>query len=92
MRALELSGPTLDPMVLYIDPRTGSIVKQTYVAGGMGAPLIEEIFDDYRTVDGVTIAFTATVRAHGEPVLERRVLDVALDRPLGPELFTRPVS
>ena len=32
----------LDPMVLYIDPASHLIVKQTYVTGGAGRPLVEE--------------------------------------------------
>src|SRR5205823_2529224 len=42
--ALELSSTDLEPMVLYIDPDTGLISKQSYVAGGPGQPLIEEMF------------------------------------------------
>ncbi len=92
MRAIELSGTDVEPMVLYIDRRTHRIVKQTYVAGGMGQPLIEEVFDDYRTVDGLSVAYMATVRVKGEAVLERRVLDIAIDRPLALDLFRRPPS
>ena len=36
-QALEFSGADLDPMVMYVDPATGLVVKQTYVAGGHGA-------------------------------------------------------
>ena len=39
--------------VLFIDPDTNLITKQTYVASGPGQPLVEEIFSDYRVVDGV---------------------------------------
>jgi zinc protease len=92
MHAVELSGADLDPMVLYIDPETSHVVKQTYVAGGMGQPLIEEMFGDYRVVDGVNVAFSATVRMRGEPVLQRTVNEIAFDRPLSPDLFKRPVS
>jgi zinc protease len=90
LRAIEISGPRLEPMVFYIDPDTWRIVKQTYAAAGMGSPLVEEEFDDYRVVDGVSIAHKATVQVGGKPVVERRVLDVAVDRPLPPELFRRP--
>lgn len=90
LRALEVSGPTLDPMVFYMAADSGRIVKQTYVAGGLGGPLVEEEFDDYRVVDGVSIAFRATVKVGGKPVVERRVVDVAVDRPLSPDLFKRP--
>jgi hypothetical protein len=90
LRAIEVSGPRLDPMVFYIDPDNWRIVKQTYAAAGMGSPLVEEEFDDYRTVDGISIAFKATVSVGGKPVVERRVLDVAVDRPLPADLFRRP--
>ena len=36
-RALELTGKDLDPMVLYVDPETFRITRQTYVAGGPGS-------------------------------------------------------
>ena len=83
-------APDLEPVVLYIDPATGLIAKQTYVAGGARQPLIEEIFSDYRVVDGVQVAYTATVRRGGQPMLERRVNVIAINPPLDPALFTRP--
>jgi zinc protease len=91
--ALELSGHDLDPLVLYIDPGTSLIAKQTYVAGASaGQPLVEEIFSDYRPVDGVQIAFTANVRVGGTPVLERRISDIRINAPTNPALFKRPTS
>lgn len=90
--ALELSGNGLDPMVLYIDPETSLVAKQTYVAGGMGQALIEEIFGDYKPVDGVQIAFKATVRRGGTTLLERRVEEIRINAPLDIALFRRPTS
>ncbi|MEO8256798.1 MAG: insulinase family protein [Acidobacteriota bacterium] len=89
-RTLEVSGTDLDPVVLYINPETGLISKQTYVAGGAGGPLIEEMFSDYRPVDGVQIAYAATVRRGGQPVLDRRVSAITINARLDPALFTRP--
>lgn len=89
-QALELSGNDLEPVVLYIDPATGLISKQTYVAGGAGQPLMEEIFGDYRPVDGVQVAHTASMRRGGQPVLERTVTAMTINPPLDPSLFTRP--
>jgi hypothetical protein len=88
--ALEVSGRDLEPMVLYIDPDTNLIVKQTYVAGGLGQPLIEEILADYKAVDGVQIAFSATVRRGGVAVLDRQVHDIVINGPMDQALFTRP--
>ena len=89
-QAIELSGSDLEPVVLYIDPGTGLIAKQTYVTGGVGQPLIEEVFTDYRPVEGVQVAHTASVRRGGQPVLERRISAMTINPPLDPALFKRP--
>ena len=90
--ALELSSPTVDPIVLHIDAKTGLVAKQAYVVRSPGQPLIEEIFSDYRAVDGVRIAFSAEVRADGKPVVKRRLSEIAINTSLDPRLFTRPGS
>ena len=64
--ALELSSPTLEPLVLYVDPRTGLIAKQAYVVRAPGQPLVEELFSDYRPVDGVDR------RVHGRSARRRQ--------------------
>ncbi|MGE0449229.1 MAG: M16 family metallopeptidase [Vicinamibacterales bacterium] len=90
--ALEFSGPDFEPLVMYADPATGLVAKQTYVAGGMGRPVVEESFSDYREVDGVQINYAASVRIGGNPALERTVTDVKIGGPLDPALFKRPGS
>ena len=89
-RALEVSGIDLDPVVLYVDSGTGLISKETYVAGGTGQPLIEELFSDYRPVDGVQVAYVTTIRRGGQPILEQRVRDITINGPLDSTLFERP--
>ena len=88
--ALELSSPALEPLVLYVDPRTGLIAKQAYVVRAPGQPLIEELLSDYRTVDGVIVSFAAEVRADGKPVVARRLNEIAINAALDPGLFARP--
>jgi hypothetical protein len=90
--ALECSAPDLDPMVIYVDPATSLITKQTYVSGGMGRALVEELFGDYKPVDGIQVAHTARVRIGGQQVLERRIIDVTVNAQLSPTLFRRPTS
>lgn len=92
LQVVELSATDLDPMLLYVDPDTHLIAKQTYVAGGPGRPLVEEVFSDYRPVDGVQVAFSTLVRIHGEAVLERTVTRFTINGPVGPTTFKRPVS
>ena len=89
-KALELSGQDLDPMVLYVDPQTSLIARQTYVTPGPGSPLIEELFSDYKPVAGVQIAFSASVRRGEQTMLERKVVDLRINDPLDPSLFRRP--
>jgi zinc protease len=88
--ALELSSPALDPVVLYVDPRTSLISKQAYVVNAPGRPLVEELFSDYRAVDGVNVAFSAEVRADGKPIVRRRLNEITINAELDPKLFTRP--
>ena len=88
--ALEFSTPSLEPTVLYIDPDTNLIASQTYVAGGPGQPLVEELFSDYKVVSGVQVAFTATVRQAGQSVAERHVDSIKFNVPLDAALFKRP--
>ena len=91
--ALELSSPTLEPIILYIDPRTNLIDKQAYVAAGApGQPLVEEVFSDYRPVNGVQIAFHAGMRQGGRAVVDRHVTDLKINAPLDASLFKRPAS
>jgi hypothetical protein len=90
--ALELSSPSLEPLVLYVDPRTSLISKQAYVVRAPGQPLIEELLSDYRLVNGVNVAFAAEVRAGGRPVVKRRLNTITFNAALDPKLFTRPVN
>ncbi|MDR1989523.1 MAG: insulinase family protein, partial [Acidobacteriaceae bacterium] len=91
LRALEFSSTTLDPIVLYLDAATHLVVKQAYVSGGMGAPLIEELFEDYRPVNGINVAYKTSVHVGGRPLLDRLVTDITIDgAPFPPALFTRP--
>jgi zinc protease len=88
--ALELSSPALEPIVLYIDRQTNLIAKQAYALGGQGQPLVEELFSDYRPVDGVQVAFTAAVERAGQQVLERRITSIEFNRAVDQALFKRP--
>lgn len=92
LRALEVAGLDVEPMVFYVDPRSYLIAKQTYRTRAPGASLIEEQFDDYQVVEGVQIAFTARVSRDGESVLERRLTRIRINEPLDAALFGRPSS
>jgi zinc protease len=89
-RALEISDVRLEPTVLYIHPDSALIVKQGYVLGGIGSPLVEETFGDYRAVDGVQIAFRATIHRGGVLMVERQIRAIRLNQPIESARFRRP--
>lgn len=91
-RVLELSATDLNPIVLYIDAKTGLIQKQAFMADGPGRPLVEEQFSEYRPVDGVQIAFAASRKVGTVITVERRVTDIKINEPIDPSLFKRPTS
>ncbi len=89
-RAVELSGTDLEPLIVNLDADSFLVTSQSYTAGGQGSPLVEEQFSDYRAVDGVQIAFAASVLQYNRKVLERRVTSIRINAPLNPSLFQRP--
>jgi len=92
LRALEMSSPDLEPVVLYVDANTKLVMRQTYVASGLGSAVIEERFSKYQAVDGVQIAYSASVRRGGVTVLDRQVQQIRINAPVDPALFRRPAS
>ena len=55
--------------MLYVDPATGLIARQTYVAGGRARRSSRRRSRTTAPVDGVQVAFTATVRQGGRQML-----------------------
>jgi zinc protease len=90
--ALELSASTVEPFVLYIQPETNLIDKEAYVSGEPGQPLVEELYSDYRPVDGVQIAFSGLMRRAGKRVVARRVTSFKINTLFDPSIFKRPGS
>jgi len=89
---LELSAPDLNPVILYIEPETSLIAKQTFIADAPGRPLVQETFSDYRAVDGVQLSFQSVRTIVGTMSVERRALDIKINPPIDPALFKRPAS
>lgn len=91
LRALEISGSDLAPVTLYIDDHD-LIARQAYTSPGpTGAPVhTEEVFSDYRTVDGVLVPFRAQLLRDGVPILDRRLTSVTLNTPIAEALFAQP--
>ena len=77
------------PLTLVIDPATGLILRGRYPAAGANGE-VEEIFADYRDVQGLQVAFSVTVRHPGLPAVTRVLREFEYNVPLDPALFVRP--
>jgi hypothetical protein len=91
VRVIEISGSNLPPVKLYVDAKN-LIARQSYSAVGPdGRPLqADEVFSDYRPVNGVQVAFKAEVRRNGRTILDRVLTDVRINGSIDPQLFERP--
>ena len=92
LTAIGVGGGAMQAVVLLLDPATDLILAQRYdaPAGVTGRATMEEQFSEYRSVDGLQVAFAAVVQANGLPVLTRRVRSFEYNVPLAAGLFTRP--
>ena len=91
LKVLELSGPALQPVRLYVE-NSGLVARQRFSAPGPdGKPVdAEEVFSDYRSVSGVQVPYRAVVRRAGRVILSRTLTQVALNTPIDDTLFARP--
>ena len=90
-RALELETPDSGPVRLYFDSRM-QVIRQSYGARGMeGEPMRgEEIFSDYRPVEGLMLAFEAQIMRAGRVIVKRTLKNVSVNDSLADALFIRP--
>jgi zinc protease len=88
---LEISGPDLSPVRLFVDAQS-AIARQAFrVRGPDGREVeVEEVFSDYRTVSNLRIPFRAELYRDGQPVLERTLTSVSVNDSIDESLFTRP--
>jgi hypothetical protein len=91
VKVLEIAGPQVDPVRLFIDDRN-LIAGQVYsVAGPNGRPVrSEEVMSDYRVVNGLQIAFQTRVNRAGQPVVARTITNLTINGPVSDMLFARP--
>ena len=83
--AIELSGQGLAPVTLFVNRDNGLIEKARYLDDRYGRT--EELFSDYRTVDGIRFPFHTVVRRANLPPLERDIKTIRYNVPLSPALF-----
>ena len=91
LHVVEISGEGMTPVRLYIDS-AHLIARQTFSAPGPdGRPMqAEEVFSDYRAIDGIQVPFTAEVLRNGRTILQRTLTQVRFNTDVDPKLFARP--
>ncbi|HXT29509.1 MAG TPA: hypothetical protein VN716_09525, partial [Vicinamibacterales bacterium] len=86
--ALEVSGGGMSPLTLLVNRDNGLIEKARYVVDPDGRS--EEIYSDYRNVEGIQVPFHTVVRRAGVPAIERDVRKIHFNVTLPAGLFVKP--
>ncbi len=91
VQVLEISGPQLDRVRLFID-QAMLIVGQAYTTPSPvgGSILNEEVFSDYRSVGGIRVPFETQLLQNGQPIIKRTITKVSFNDAVPENLFARP--
>lgn len=88
LAAVEISGGGTQPVTLFVNRDNGLIEKARYVAEPEGRS--EELYSDYRNVNGIQFAFHTVLRRASLPPVERDVTSLHYNVPLAAGLFVKP--
>ncbi len=87
---LQVKNITNDYFSIHINAETFLVHKKTYQgAAEAGLATIEEVYSNYREVEGVMIPYRTVVRANGRDFIDSIVLEVAFNKELDSEFFYR---
>ena len=85
--ALEISGPDMSPVTLFINRDNGLIERSRYESPEGRA---EERYDDYRDVEGIQVPFHTVLRRPGLTSIVRDVKTIHFNVALPADLFVTP--
>ena len=86
--ALDVTLPGLGAVTVALDPKTSLISYMRYALSDKTSA--EEAFSDYRSINGLLVAFHAEVRRSGLPSVLRLVKSFEYNVDLAPSLFAKP--
>lgn len=88
---LQIKNKSGDFLNIYVNSKTYLIDKKSYQGGPEIAVLatLQEIYSDYREVDGIKIPFHIVVKANGRKFIESKVVEAELNVELGAEFFMK---
>ena len=79
---------------LYFDKGTGLLLRSKCVVKDLDSGgrelVVETLYDDYRSVDGVQVAHRFTIRRDGRPYVQSEAVEVKVAEKLDDRLFARP--
>jgi predicted Zn-dependent peptidase len=76
---------------LYVDAKTGLLVKKSYTAAFMGPPTdTEELYSDYREVEGMKIPFKAVVNQGGKKRAEQTTTEMKINPNVADAAYKKP--
>ena len=89
---IEISADNGFSVRLWIDEQSGDLLKQRYQSSAItGAPSeVEQIFSDYRDVDGLRSPFKVTVLANGEEFAQVEVGEIRYNTGLDKAALMKP--
>jgi hypothetical protein len=88
MPAIKVPGD--GPLTLVFDPASTLLARLRYaVQTPQGVRAVEEVFSDYRDVNGLKVAFKAVLQREGSPRVERVLRSFEYNIPLDRSLFER---
>jgi zinc protease len=92
MPALVIGPPGARPLTVIFDPATWLIERQRYTVDTAEGPRqAEEIFSDYRDINGLKVAFTAVLQREGAPRIERVLRSFEFNIPIDETIFSKPL-
>ena len=91
VKVLDISGSRIEPVRFFIDDQNLIAGQVFSKPGPNGRPVrSEELFSDYRQVDGIQVPFQARLIQGGRAVLTRTITSVRFNVPVADTLFSRP--
>jgi hypothetical protein len=91
VEVLEIAGTRVEPVRFFVNDKS-LIVGQVFSKPGADGRAVrsEELFSDYRMVDGIQVPFQARLMQGGRVVLTRTIGSVRFNAPVADGTFDRP--
>jgi zinc protease len=90
--ALDINGAGIG-IRWFVNPQTGRILGETYEAIGQSGPAHDETtFDDWKTVDGLTLPYLRKNKENGEDSSSAQFTKIEVNPKIDSQLFEKPTT